>query len=133
MQSDKTLKHSARKLATLSIENDVVSTTKVRHILKVLSERRPPSYRQLLRYYRTFLQRELRHRQALLEYAGTLSTQTVEKLGDVLNLRYKRPISVILREKPELLAGIRLSIGDDVYDASAAGRLASLKRHSVIL
>ena len=133
MQSDKALKHSARKLATLSIENDVVSTTKVRHILKVLSERRPPSYRQLLRYYRTFLQRELRHRQALLEYAGTLSTQTVEKLGDVLNLRYKRPISVILREKPELLAGIRLSIGDDVYDASAAGRLASLKRHSVIL
>lgn len=127
MASGKTLKHLARKLARLSVEDEQISESKVRRILKILAERRPPHYRRLLRAYRTFLQRELRHRQALIEHAGALSDEkTIENLRDHISARYRRPIPITLRKTPTLLAGIRLSIGDDVYDATAAGRLATL-------
>lgn len=126
MASGKTLKHLARKLARLSVEDEQISKSKVRRILKILAELRPPHYRRLLRAYRTFLQRELRHRQALIEHAGALSEKTIENLRDHISARYRRPIPITLRKTPTLLAGIRLSIGDDVYDATAAGRLATL-------
>jgi len=36
---------------------------------------------------------------------------------------YNRPIAAVTTPDPSLIAGVRIRIGDDVYDASIAGRL----------
>jgi len=40
--------------------------------------------------------------------------------------RYARPITATARRNDALLAGMRIRVGDDVYESSVAGQLAVL-------
>ena len=50
----------------------------------------------------------------------------MEAIERVPSSRYHRSVSSVARENPDLIAGIRVSIGDDVFDASVAGHLEKL-------
>jgi F-type H+-transporting ATPase subunit delta len=39
---------------------------------------------------------------------------------------YDRPVSAVIQQETALIAGVRVRVGDDVYDASVAGRLQRL-------
>jgi F-type H+-transporting ATPase subunit delta len=39
---------------------------------------------------------------------------------------YNRPVSAVTKQDTSLIAGVRVRVGDDVYDASVAGRLQRL-------
>jgi F-type H+-transporting ATPase subunit delta len=52
-----------------------------------------------------------------------LEASTVESLKESFSKRYDRPIDVKTKIDPSLIAGIRVKIGDDVFDASIAERL----------
>ena len=38
---------------------------------------------------------------------------------------YDRPIKAVTQTEPSLIAGVRVRVGDDLYDASVAGRLSA--------
>jgi F-type H+-transporting ATPase subunit delta len=40
--------------------------------------------------------------------------------------KYRRPITATARAHPALLAGLRVRVGDDVYESSVSGQLAAL-------
>jgi F-type H+-transporting ATPase subunit delta len=40
--------------------------------------------------------------------------------------KYRRPITTSTRAHPALLAGVRVRVGDDVYESSVSGQLAAL-------
>jgi F-type H+-transporting ATPase subunit delta len=40
--------------------------------------------------------------------------------------KYGRPIAGVARRNDALLAGLRVRVGDDVYESSVAGQLATL-------
>ena len=52
-----------------------------------------------------------------------LEASTLESLKETFSKRYDRPIHVKTKIDPSLIAGIRVKIGDDVFDASIAERL----------
>ncbi|MGH3811079.1 MAG: F0F1 ATP synthase subunit delta [Pseudonocardiaceae bacterium] len=55
--------------------------------------------------------------------AGPLSQQQEQRLIDVLNRIYRRPISLKVDLEPELLGGLVIRVGDEVIDGSVAARL----------
>lgn len=55
--------------------------------------------------------------------AGPLSQQQEQRLIDVLNRIYRRPISLKVDLDPELLGGLVIRVGDEVIDGSVAARL----------
>ncbi|MGH3802471.1 MAG: F0F1 ATP synthase subunit delta [Pseudonocardiaceae bacterium] len=55
--------------------------------------------------------------------AGPLSQQQEQRLIDVLNRIYRRPISLKIDLDPELLGGLVIRVGDEVIDGSVAARL----------
>jgi F-type H+-transporting ATPase subunit delta len=55
--------------------------------------------------------------------AGPLSERQEQRLLDVLNRIYQRPISLKVDLDTELLGGLVIRVGDEVIDGSVAARL----------
>ena len=55
--------------------------------------------------------------------AGPLSQQQQQRLLEVLDRIYRRPISLKIDLDPELLGGLVIRVGDEVIDGSVAARL----------
>jgi F-type H+-transporting ATPase subunit delta len=69
---------------------------------------------------------EINRTRARIEHAGALSDDAVAAIALFLSKRYGRAITATASENPDLIAGIRVNIGDDVFESSIAGQLESL-------
>ena len=131
MKNDLALKNLAKKLVQLSIEEGQISANRVEAVLKVIKSKYPRQQAALLKHYSLFVRREIRHRQARVEYAGKLEASTVKQLQQHLSSHYNRPLTLTTHENPALIAGLRITVGDDVYDSTAAHRLKALSSASL--
>ncbi len=125
-KAEKSNKDFARKLVQLSLDDGTVSEEKVEAILAVLAENPPRRFKPILKQYLRIIKQEIRKSQAVVEHCGELGEETLRNLESRLTARYSRTIQVTTRENPDLIAGIRVSIADDVYDISLAGQLETL-------
>lgn len=126
MRTHSQFKAYARKLLELSLEAGRPSPERVEAVLTVLRERPTAGLIHILRHYARLVERAQRFSEATVETAGDLQGSTLEALQAELSRRYGRPIATEVRPNPELLAGIRIRIGDDVWDDNVATHLQSL-------
>ncbi|MDR3229562.1 MAG: F0F1 ATP synthase subunit delta [Puniceicoccales bacterium] len=119
---------TARKLAALSLDaTGAVSAERVRAILDTLAAtRKPVVLRPLLKAYRAALARELAKREAHIEHAGPLPPDAPLILAAYFSRIYNRPVVPHVAPNPALLLGLRVRIGDDVFDASSRAILDKL-------
>jgi F0F1-type ATP synthase delta subunit len=119
----------SKKLVRLSLDDDSrVDEEKVLEVLDSLRSLPTSDQKLLLRFYLDQIKKEMEKSVAILEYAGKPSDEAIEALKQKLSLQYGRSIVVEMRKNQDLLAGIRVSVGDDVYEDSAATRLRPLIR-----
>lgn len=64
---------------------------------------------------------------AVIESAFPLSLVQVAETVAVLEKRFGRKLNPSVREVPELIGGIRVSVGDEVLDTSVRARLEQMK------
>ncbi len=124
--AEKSNKDFARKLVQLSLDDGAVSAKKVEAVLAALAENPPRRFKPILKQYLRIIKQEIRKSEAVVEHSGELGEETIGNLESWLTARYDRAIHVTTRENPGLIAGIRVSIADDVYDTSLAGQLETL-------
>lgn len=121
------LNAEARKLVALSLDAGVISPERVRAVLDTLAvTRKPAKLRPILKAYYTAIRREIARGEARIEYAGTLAAETPAIIAAHFSKLYGRPITSVAGENDALIAGVRVRVGDDVYDASARGILERL-------
>lgn len=126
------LKDFARKLVELSLdESGVPSGERVSAVLAALEENPPAQYRALLRQYERYLAVVVRRTEALVEYAGPEPKAAAEEIVAALSKSYNRKLSLRLEQNESLLGGLRVHVGDDVYDSSVATRLQQLRQASL--
>ncbi len=119
----------AKKLLALSCESGVVSAERVGAVLTALTKARAPhTLRPLLRAYLAAIRRELARGEARIEHAGPLSATDADAIATHFSKALVRSIRPVLRRNDALLAGLRVRVGDDVTDFSAALRLANLAK-----
>ena len=58
--------------------------------------------------------------------AGAVNDATLAGIAAALTRKYRRPVTASAKANPALLAGLRVKVGDDVYESSVAGQLAAL-------
>ena len=117
----------ARKLIRLSVaESGSLSPERVDAVLSWTRDRTPAERRRLLREYLRLARREIAGRHAIVEHTGELSDADREGLAQSLSARAGHAVTVVSRENPEILGGLRVRLGDQVLDASLAGRLERL-------
>ncbi len=128
MQTDKKLRKFAKGLAELSLEEGVVSADKVGAVLQTLKKRPPLQLKTVLKYYLYYIKRAIDRSRAVIEYAGALDDSSIAIIHKSLTETYRRTLTLESRENPSLIAGFRIAVGDDLYDASVTGRLDNLSK-----
>jgi F-type H+-transporting ATPase subunit delta len=126
MAADKKTKLLARQLFKLSLVDGLVSTEQVSGVLDWVNKHSPRHPITLLKLYQRLITTELAQSQAVVSHAGPLANGVLAQIEQALTKKYQRPITASAESDSSLLAGIRVRVGDDVYESSAASQLASL-------
>lgn len=126
MAAPKQVRAAAKLLLTLSLEGGQLSETKVRDVLTWFEQKPPVHAAAVLREYHRLVVREINRTRARIEFSGALASGAIPSIIAELSRLYHRPISAGAVENPALIAGVRISIGDDVFERSIAAQLETL-------
>ena len=88
---------------------------------------KPRHYVDVLQDYQRLLRLEQEKRHAVIESASPLNRSVGDQVVDNLKSRYGDDLDIEFRTNPELLGGMRIKIGDDVWDGSVRSRLRQLQ------
>jgi F-type H+-transporting ATPase subunit delta len=116
----------ARQLFKMSVVDGTVSTERVSGVLAYIEKSRPANPVLVLKAYSRLVAAELAKGRAVVEHAGPVTDPTLAAIAAALTRKYGRPVTATAKANPSLLAGLRVKVGDDVYETSVAGQLATL-------
>jgi F-type H+-transporting ATPase subunit delta len=126
MHASKQSLQYARQLFRLSLADDQISAERVNGVLAYLDRHPPRQPLAILKHYRRLVTAQLAKNHALVEHAGPIANGILHTIEDALTKKYQRPIAAAARPNPDLIAGLRIRVGDDVYESSIASQLAAL-------
>ena len=127
MATSKQSTQLAKQLAELSLSSDgAVDAERVAGVLAYLEKHPPAQPLAVLKAYHRRITQELAKTNAVVEHAGAISTDVLAAIGGALTQKYKRHVSATAERNDKLIAGLRVRIGDDVYESTVAGQLDAL-------
>ncbi len=126
MKGDIKVTQFAKKLTELSKEDGVVTEAKVAEVLGALKQVNHRHHLTILKAYLHCIHREIALQTAVVSSSTELSEENLKAIETHFTSQYKRPINAVLKQDKYLIAGVRVRVGDDVYDASIAGHLQRL-------
>jgi F-type H+-transporting ATPase subunit delta len=122
----KQVQQLARQLFKLSLVDGALSADRVSGVLQYVEKHRPANTLAVLKVYQRLVAAEVARGQALVEHAGPVNESVLSSIAAAMTQKYRRKVASIARPNPALLAGLRVRVGDDVYESSVAGQLALL-------
>ena len=126
MAASKQTQQLARQLFKLSLESGQLSAERVAGVLAYVEKTKPARPLALLKAYQRLVAAEIARSQAIVEHAGALAPAVLQSIATAMSRKYSRPVSAMAKPNPALLAGLRVRVGDDVYESSVAGQLSAL-------
>ena len=126
MKGDIKISQFAKKLVELSKEDKVVTEAKVTEVLGALKQVNHRHHLTILKAYLNYLRREIALQTAVVSAPAKISEENLKAIETHFTREYNRPIQAVLKQDESLIAGVRIRIGDDVYDASVASYLQRL-------
>jgi F-type H+-transporting ATPase subunit delta len=122
----KYIQQFARNLYNLSFADGTLSPERVGGALAYVEKHRPARTLLILKAYHRLVAAEVARRRAVVAHAGPITDTSLQQIAASMTRKYGRPISAVPERDDSLLAGLRVRVGDDVYEYSVAGQLASL-------
>jgi F-type H+-transporting ATPase subunit delta len=127
MKVSKTARKGGRILYGAVLSEGRLDHGKVRAVLASLVERRPAGSAEILQEFHRLIRLNLESHAALVESAAALSSSEKAVIEKNLTDRFGSETTFGYLVNPDLIAGMRVKIGSDVYDASVRERLKRLK------
>lgn len=116
----------ARQFFKLSVVDGTLSAERVAGVLEYIEKHRPANPLAVLKAYHRLVAAEFARGQAVVEHAGAINASALAAIAAAMTKKYGRPVSAVAKPAPALLAGMRVRVGDDTYESSVAGQLATL-------
>ncbi|HKB90876.1 MAG TPA: F0F1 ATP synthase subunit delta [Opitutaceae bacterium] len=126
MAADKQIHKYARQLFKLSFANGQISPERVTAVLAILEKNPPRHPLSVLKSYYSLIRLELAKGQAVVEHAGSITSAALDAITAALSKTYSRPVTAVAKPNAALIAGLRVRVGDDLYESSIAGQLEAL-------
>lgn len=126
MRGNKQTLELARKLFALSLDNGQLSAERVAGVLAYVEKHAPAQPVALLQAYHRFVAREVARGQAIVEHAGPVDQTLLSSIEGAMSQRYHRPVAATAKPRADLLAGLRIRVGDDVFETSVNAQLEAL-------
>jgi F-type H+-transporting ATPase subunit delta len=127
MKVSKTARKGARTLFGAAHTSGRLDLAKVRAVLASVVDKRPSGGSEILHEFHRLVRLKLESHAAVVESAQILGAPEVATIEQSMRERFGPETTFSYAVNPELIAGIRVRIGSDVYDASVRERLNRLK------
>ena len=127
MKISKEARRSSRLLFRACLVGGKLDEGRVREVIGKVAAAKPRGHVAILEAFSKLVRAEVERQQALVESATELEAGLRQQLQQSLNAKYGRELSLQFSVKPELLGGIRVRVGSDVWDGSVKARLETLR------
>lgn len=126
MKSSKQIRREARQLLRLCRTNGALDESRVRRVIKSILESKRRGHLALANQFEREVRLDQMKHSADVKSATPLSPELEGNVRQNLVQRYGPTIEPRFTQDPELIGGMRIRVGDDVYDGSIKARLAAL-------
>ena len=117
---------TARRAFRMCVEGDRVVDEKLRRVFKKVAESKPRGWQAILHELKRLIRLEMERRQVLVESAKTLDDPSQNRVKASVTRQYGDDLTFEFKVTPELLGGMRVRVGNDVWDGSVKTRLERL-------
>ena len=127
MKLNKEIRQVSRKMLQASFTDGQLDPGRISALVDSLVTRKPRNYVDALKNYKRLLRLELEKRQATIETASEVDSAVRSEIEANLKSKYGNDLSTEFHVAPELLGGMRIRVGNDVWDGSVRNRLQRLQ------
>ncbi len=126
MKGTKQSRRLAKQLFKSCQVDDRLNADRVRKAVSLLIEQKPRGYFGILQNLQRLVKLDEASRSARVESAVTLGQAQQQDVRNSLKRLKGGDVTVEFATNPGLIGGMRVKIGDDVYDGSVRTRLTAL-------
>jgi F-type H+-transporting ATPase subunit delta len=128
MKINKETRQLSKQLLRASFADGRLDSSRIASLVKSLIEKKPRNYIKVLESYKRLLRLEVEKRSATIETATELAPDASEQIVANLKRKYGDDLAAKFVVNPELLGGMRIRVGSDVWDSSVRNRLHRLQQ-----
>jgi F-type H+-transporting ATPase subunit delta len=127
MSRTKQAKRDAKHLFRLCLVYGSLNESRVREVVRQVAESRNRNRLKCLSHFRRLVQLDQARHTATVENATPLSADMQASIHAGLSHSYGPGLNTTFTHNPELIGGMRIKVGSDVYDNSIKARLAAIQ------
>lgn len=128
MKISKTAAATARRIFALCQSNGRIDESRMTTAIRRLADDKPRDYRGILASLRRLVRLDLERRKVLVESATELDAASQQRVVTGLTTKYGDDLTFEYRVNPDLIGGLKVRVGNDVWDGSVKGRLDRLNQ-----
>jgi F-type H+-transporting ATPase subunit delta len=128
MKVNKEIRRRSREMLRASFTDGQLDSGRIASLVDSLIARKPRNYVDVLKNYRRLLRLEVEKRRARIETASEVDREATSKVIENLKKRYGDDLTTEFVVNPQLLGGMRIRVGSDVWDGTVRNRLERLQQ-----
>jgi F-type H+-transporting ATPase subunit delta len=126
MKISKQAQRDARQLFRSCQQDNLLDENRVRQTVRLLSEKKPRGYVEILSRLHRLVKLDLERRAARVESATPLAADLQADVANRIKKIYGDGVNLVFGQNPALLGGLRIQVGSDLYDGSVQTKLNRL-------
>ena len=127
MRISKQTRRDAKQLFRICLADGLLDEHRVRQAVQRVVAGKPRGYLAILSHFERLVKIELERRTAKVESAASLTPDLQANVQASLSRAYGPGLNISFAQNPDLIGGLRIKVGSDVYDGSVKARLAALE------
>jgi F-type H+-transporting ATPase subunit delta len=124
----KQAKREAKQLFRYCLVNGLVDENRVRKVVQYAIAAGHRNSAAIVSHFVRLMKLELVRRTAMVESAVPVPPDLQAAIEAGLTRRYGLGLTTAFAQRPELIGGMRIQVGSDVYDSSVRAALAALEK-----
>jgi F-type H+-transporting ATPase subunit delta len=128
MKINKETRQLSKELLRASFTDGQLDSGRISSLVKSLIEKKPRHYLQVLEAYKRLLRLEVEKHSATIETATELPADAGGQIVANLKRKYGSDLTARFVVNKDLLGGMRIRVGSDVWDSSVRNRLHRLQQ-----
>jgi F-type H+-transporting ATPase subunit delta len=127
MKLNKEIRRHSRKMLQASFTDGQLDPGRIASLVDSVIAEKPRNYVDVLKNYKRLLRLEVEKRHATIETASEVDPAIRSEIAAKLKSKYGDDLTTDFRVDPQLLGGMRIRVGSDVWDGSVRNRLERLQ------
>jgi F-type H+-transporting ATPase subunit delta len=127
MKLNKEIRRLSRKMLQASFTDGQLDPGRIASLVDSLIAEKPRNYVNVLKNYKRLLRLEVEKRHATIETASEVDPGIRSEIVSNLKSKYGDDLATDFHVDPQLLGGMRIRVGNDVWDGSVRNRLQRLQ------